>query len=118
VLLGLLSSVSAWADDSCYDRLVTYDPAVHIGVGLEMPTGNNSSTYTNFVLKGYLLTMGCPKEIGMEVLGLGISHSTGGNTSLVVSPVSYYIGHINLGPELLIQSASQTNFGITLSYRF
>ena len=100
------------------DDFITWDPAWHLGLGLELPTGNQSSTYTTVVAKGYLWTMGFPKEIGMQVLGLGVAHSSGGNTSLVVSPMSYFIGPIALGPELLIPSSRETNFGITLSYRF
>ena len=108
----------ALAQSNPGDDFVTFDPSVNVGLGIEMPTGMNQSTYGMVVVKGYLLTMGFPKEIGMQVLGLGVAHSAGGNTSLVLSPMMYFIGRVGVGPEFLVQSTEKTNFGITLSYRF
>jgi hypothetical protein len=118
LICSLVFSSLSFAQSVDEDKFITYDPALHLGVGLELPSGVNQATYTTVVVKGYLITMGFPKEIGMQVLGLGVSQSTGGNTSLVLSPVTYFVGRINLGPEFLVQSQSRTNFGITLSYRF
>lgn len=121
IILGLvcLLSTAVWADPG--DDFISYDPAWHLGVGLTLPTNNktqNGATHTHVLVKGYLLTMGFPKEIGMQVLGLGVSYDSQHQTALVLSPMSYFIMHVAVGPDILYVGQDNVYYGMTLSYRF
>lgn len=112
--LALMFSSVAYAEDGDF---FTYSPSVHVGAGIELPTGMNQPTYGMVLVKGYLGHMGF-EDIGLRVLGLGASVNADGGVGLVVSPLSYYIQRISIGPEFIIPSSNQTNFGISVSYKF
>ena len=117
-ILSILIPNFSMADEQYPDYTERFfKPNISLGLGVEFNTGYKTASYGMLVAKSYVAELG-DKSAGFKILGGGISVDSSGKWSFVLAPVCYEIAHICVGPELLIPSLSESNFGVTLSYGF
>jgi hypothetical protein len=128
ILFALIASVSFSAqakDEGVFmSNPFFYEPTVAVGAGLELFTGSPDNQYSNtgtetignLQVKGYLLGFGLKGAGGVRLLGVGAALSSD-KISVIVSPASFFIGRILVGPDFYVgQEATHT--GISVSYSF